>query len=374
MRVVYLFVSKGGAKYNSKPMWEPKVPCNPALEDPHGLPTEGTFYILDKLQEKGVIDELLIVIESARGPGKATFGRHRGIIVPELGELSQFIRKNDVLLVRGGWRGWWEWLNDRQGKHWLINYSANTGRQRWKFWDIVLWDLDDICLMDRLNRLWLTFRKPTHPGIFRPMNLFPVYDICIGASFIHDKKGQWRMIHVLEEYRKMYGVVPRCILPGALRSATHTNMVINRAPEFGIEMPSMLQREDLAKVLNQSKIGVFLGSSGQNDRGPLEAMQCGCNLVIGSPAYHSPVTYTNKNVTFVPKEIDDYKAIAIALHDMLDKYGANNRYEVLEWNKKNAHADHVTFPMLERMFDMIRENPIPDPEAMRREYGLGKTP
>ncbi|HUV83131.1 MAG TPA: hypothetical protein VMW53_08675 [archaeon] len=370
MRVVYLFVSKGGAAYNSKPDWNPKAECSPNHTEPLGLETEGTFYILDKLQAEGVIDELFIVMESARGPGKAVWGRHRGVVVPELSQLSEFIRPNDVLLVRGGWRGWWEWLNDRAGTHWLLNYSANTGRQRWKFWDIILWDLDDVCFMDRLNRLWITFRKPTHPGIFKNLNLQNKYDICIGASFIHTKKGQWRMIHILDEYRKRYKSLPRCIMPGALRSSAGTPRILNRYEDLGIELPGMLPRHELAEVLNQSSIGVFLSTSGQNDRGPLEAMQCGCKLVLGSPKYHSPVTYANSKVTFVPEDIDDYKSIAIQLHKMIENYNPKNRHDVLKWNEKNAHADFVTFPMLERMFDMIRANPVPDPEAMRREYGL----
>jgi glycosyltransferase involved in cell wall biosynthesis len=196
------------------------------------------------------------------------------------------------------------------------------------------------------------------------------YDICIGASYIHDKKGQWRMIHVLNEFRRMFGFTPKCIMPGALRSASKTPLIIERHSEFEIEMPGMLERTELAKVLNQSSIGVFLGTSGQNDRGPLEAMQCGCEIVLGYPSYHSPVTYANSKITFVPEDIDDYKSIAIQLHDMIENYNPKSRYEILEWNKKNAHADYVTFPMMERMFDMIRENPIPDPKAMRREYGV----
>lgn len=370
MRVVYLFVSKGGAKYNSKPDWNPNANCAAGHVEPSGLQTEGTFYILDKLQKEGVIDELFIVVEAARGAGKAVWGRHRGIVVPELSQLSAFIRPNDVLFIRGGWRGWWEWINRHAGRNWLINYSANTGRQRWKFWDIVLWDLEDICCIDRCNRLWLTFRKPTHPGIFKNLNSFQTYDLCIGASFIHDKKGQWRMIHVLEEYRKLFGHLPNCIMPGALRSASKTSMIVERHHEFNIEMPGMLERDNLAKVLNKTKIAVFLGTSGQNDRGPLEAMQCGCQLVIGSPPHHSPVTYMNKKITYVPEDRDDFKAIAIRLYDMIENYDPRSRFEVLEWNDKNAHADYVTFPMLERMFDMIRENPIPDVEAMRSEYGL----
>jgi hypothetical protein len=49
MRVVYLFVSKGGAKYKSNPDWNPKFDCSPNHTEKAGLETEGTFYILDKL-------------------------------------------------------------------------------------------------------------------------------------------------------------------------------------------------------------------------------------------------------------------------------------------------------------------------------------
>jgi len=369
MRVVYLFVSKGSAPYNSCPPWNPNCECAPIHTSPDGLPTEGTFYILDKLQAKGVIDELFIVYESSRGPGKATFGRHKGIVVPELGSLTPYIKKGDVLFVRGGWRGWWEWLNERQGKHWLINYSANTGRQRWKFWDIILWDLQDICKIDRLERLWLTFRKPTHPAIFKDTDDKQIYDICVGASFIHDKKGQWRIIHILEQIQKLYGYTPKCIMPGAMRHSTQTNWLINHYERYGIEAPGMLERNHLAKIFNQSKIAVFLGTGGQGDRGPLEAMQCGCNLVIGAPQYHSPPVYKNTSITYVPPNIDDYEMIAKNIHAMLQTWRPENRQEVLKWNREKAHADYVTYYDLARMFDMIRKNPIPNAEAMRKEYG-----
>ena len=361
MRVVYLFVSKGSAPYKSKPSWNAKKVINDAsIMTPNGLQSEGTFYMLDRMQELGFIDELLIVIESSKDPGRAVYGRHAGIHVPELSELSQFIKKDDVIFVRGGWRGWWEWLNDRQGKHWLINYAANTGRQRWKFWDVVLWDLEDIFTIDRLNRLWLPFRKPTNPYIFKELDLPFKYDLCIGASFIHDKKGQFRSLRVLDEYERLYGKKLRCIMPGALRTSTHTQEIIDNASKYNIEMPGMLERKELAKVMNQSKIGLFLGSSGQNDRGPLEAMQCGCYLIIGSPKYHSPVVYSNKYIQWVPKSLDDYEGIAKKIHERLQYNIPLVKECVIEWNKNVAHVDTVTIPYIGSMFAYMRENPKPD--------------
>ena len=368
MRVVYLFVSKGGAGYKTSPKWSHRGPCDPAYLDPNGLPTEGIFYVLDKLQKESVIDELLIVFESSTGPGQGIIQGHKLIVVPELGELSPFITEKDIIFVRGGWRGWWEWLDGRKGKNWLINYSANTGRQRWKFWDIILWDINDICAIDRYKRMWITFRKPTHPGIFKNLSLPIEYDICIGASYIHDKKGQWRMIGILEEFRRLYGYVPKCIMPGSTRHATFTNMIINQAPNLNIVMPSMVPRSELAKIFNQSKVAVFLGSSGQNDRGPLEAMQCGCQLVIGSPEYHSPVVYENSKISWVPDNIEDFTSIAKGLKNLLDKWDAKNRIDIIKWNKKNSHADYAAFPAMSRMFNMIRENPYPDSVALAKEY------
>ena len=363
MRVLYFFVSKGAAPYESKPAWNPKKFINDS-DLMLNLQTEGTFYMLDKLQEMGVIDTLMIVIESSADPGKAVFGRHKGIVVPELSEMTQFLKEDDVLFIRGGWRGWWAWLNDQKGKHWLMNYAANTGRQRWNFWDVQFWDCEDVFVLDRLRRLWVTFRKPTHPGIFKDMNLAPVYDICIGASYIHTKKGQWRMVHILKEYRKMFGELPKCVMPGALRSAAGTQRIIDNSADLEIEMPGMLEREDLATVFNQSKIAVFLGTSGQNDRGPLEAMQCGCQLIIGSPKYHSPVVYNNSDIQWVPDHIEDYKGIAGEIHEMLSNYESHKRQEVLDWNSREAHVDTVTIPAMSKIFSFIKENPKPDTRGL----------
>ena len=56
-------------------------------------------------------------------------------------------------------------------------------------------------------------------------------------------------------------------------------------------------RTDLNRWMNRCKIYIHLGGAGQNDRGNLESMLCGCRQIIGMPIYHPPFVYGNPNIS-----------------------------------------------------------------------------
>lgn len=362
MRVVYLFMSKSSCPDNS---WNPGSNCAEYFTDEEtGIYSEGTFYMLVSMLRHGIIDDLTVFYESCNGTGKADWGYGiKGYVVPHVKHIDGYLRKDDVIYARGGFRSWHDWLVSKKDKHWLINYSANTGRQRWKFWDIIFWDLEKVNKIDRLQRYWMYFRKPTHPKLFYPIfDQKPIYDVCIGSSHIHDKKGQWRVVNALLEHRNMFGTELKAVLPGAARrgvkSSSMYQMVKNE--RLNIDVVGMLPRNKMAeRVYNASKVAVFMGTHGQNDRGPLEALACGTPLIIGSPRYHSPVTYENSNITMVPSDIDDPGGLIMLMRESIKKWNFDKRKKVYEYFVDNCGLHNIILPEMGKLFDIIRKNPKP---------------
>lgn len=350
MRCVFVFMTSGGAPQNVIPAWNPKGRAKNKYLEEGGLPTEGTYWMLKKMKQKGIVDDILLIIESSKHTGRFYLEKNLGFVIPHISCLDQLLRSDDVLFIRGGFRGWHDWLKSKKGKHWLMLYGANTGREKWPFWDVILNDLDTKMETDQKGRLWFPFRKPINPEIFKFEPQSILYDFCIGASYIHDKKGQWRFIEVLKHWKDNK---PRCIMPGAVRHSIKTNRAIKEAVELGVEMPGMVSRTKLNTILNRSKFFVHLGTSGQNDRGPLEAMRCGCRLVIASPQYHSP--YVNY-LAYIPKDKDDYKDICVNLKNRL-KTDWLTRKTIFRNYENNLGEDIVLGDMSLLFYQFRNSNP-----------------
>lgn len=372
LKVVFLFMSNGPAPTGSVKSWNSRIKCGENYTNRiTGLYTEGLFFLLAEMKRLGIIDELTVFFESNRNPGYADWGYGiRGYVVPEIRFVDRFLRKGDVIFARGGFRTWHDWLVSKKEKgHWLLHYSANTGRQKWTFWDIIFWDLEKVHQMDRHERMWLYYLKPTHPELFYPILQEPEYDLCIGSSYIHDKKGQWRTINALIDFKKLFGYNLKAILPGAQRHGVRSDQIEGKIVKYGLDvkMTSMLPRNEMVyKVYNKSKMLVHLGSSGQNDRGPLEALACGLPLVIGSPDYHSPVLFEDKEVTWVPKDKDSYSGIAKDLKHLCSKWTMDWKKYVIDYYNKKCGFYDVIIPKMRPIFEFIRENRIPSKEVKRK--------
>lgn len=321
------------------------------------FPTEGYYRLLKRMVEAGIVDEALVLIESGQilkpvnyMPGLV------GHAVPGIENVPGGIRPDDIIWVRGGWKSWFPFLEKLHDEnHRLLFYGANTGRERWPIWDIVFDDLAGKDFVDSADRLHLDFRKPTNPEIFRPMKREREYDLCIGASHIHDKKGQWRGVETAIAYQEIFGKKLKCVMPGAVRRGVRTNEIAAKIRDHGLDitMPGMLPRAELAKVLNESKIFAHLGSSGQGDRGVLEAMRCGCPLIIGFPAYHAPFTYENRDITYVPDDPDWFEMLAIMVRKLLRTATEDKRAEVFKYHEKECGLDTVIIPKMDRLFSLF---------------------
>lgn len=316
MNVVFLFMAQGNAVPGSTPDdWEPREPCHPMYHE--DFAHEGYFKLMGDLLRNGVIPELQIFYESNHGPGLAKWVDHpkaHCAVIPEIRFAEPYIREDTVVFVRGGFKHWHDWLMKYKSKNWLMLYAANTGRGRWNWWDIILDDLGMTCNKDRFGRLYLPFIKPIDDEFFCPTVDDYRWDIMMGSSHIHDKKGQWRVLEVMKAYEKRYNKRPNAVLPGAPRRGLKTNELLQsiHSKEWDIPMPGHVSRAELKLIYNQSRIALFLGSHGQNDRGPLEALACGTPVMIGSPGYHTSWIRKLPSV-FTLAKLENHKTTAAIL-------------------------------------------------------------
>ena len=358
-------MSQGSAPHDAVVKWDPNAPC--AERYIKAMKSDGTFIMLSELKRTGAIDDALVFYESYREPGFANWGRGiTGHVCPQIDWVRQFINEETVIYVRGGFRGWFKLLNDYKTKNWLICYNANTGRERWTFWDIILWDLADCNIIDRHERVWYYYKKPIDEKTFYHILQDRSFDVCIGASHIHDKKGQWRGINALIEYKRKYGRNLKAVLPGYGNKGTQTSQIITKIKDNGLDVTcmGMLNRDNLCRVVfNRTKLGLFLGTHGQGDRGPIEALATGLPLIIGSERYHSP-SVLDPRVTLIPDKLNDFEHIADCIRSRLSHLPS--RESVVQCYRENMGFKEVCYPNIKYVFDFIKRNPEPSRQAKLR--------
>jgi len=367
MRLVFLYVMNGSA---------PKLEWNPAISSTNfygkRICEEGYYWMLKRMVETGIVDEVMVIIESTRGTGFLRYdheGKIYGYVMPDLADLKKYLRPDDVIFVRGGFRGWYVHLLEYQELgHWTLLYAANTGREKWTFWDVVLNDLTGNNKFDSRDRFQLNFIKSTNPNLFFSKKLDKEFDLCIGASHIHDKKGQWLTVQALVEYKKIYGKNLKCIMPGSIKARGKSHEMIKSIPSLDISMPGMVSRSQLNKIYNKSKFFVHLGGGGQGDRGPLEAMRCGTPIIVGNITRHSKVVWQNeKACTVIPSDTDPEK-IARILHGKIKNYNDRIGKYVYNYYEENAGVETVILPLMKKLFDFFRKHPKRDIEALKKYY------
>ena len=353
MRLIFYYVAHRNAKYY--------------LED--FFPTEGYYRLLERMVETGIVDEVLVIAESGkRLPAVEYMPGFTGYVMPAVKDVPGGLREDDIIWVRGGWKSWYPFLEKISPKHWMLFYGANTGRERWPFWDIIFDDLDKQDYIDGLGRIHLDFRKPTHPGIFYPMALERKYDLCIGSSHIHDKKGQWRGIKAAIAYQHVIGEKLKCVLPGSFRRGVMTNSILDdiRKYDLDVELPGMLPRDELRAVYNESKLFVHLGTGGQGDRGALEAMRCGCPVMIGFTQYHSPFTYANSDISYVAADPDHFETLAHEIHVQIGQSTEEKRKRVFEYHEGECGIETVSLPRMKKLFSLLKKLPKSDKHELLR--------
>ena len=360
MRIVFMFYCKHAAPVNSKAPWNPNAPCGDRWKEHL---TEGYFYQLKRMVEEKIADEVLVIIESNKEPGRLDipYPNFTGFVMPEISYLHDMLREDDILFVRGGFRSWHDFIVDHHSDKWKLLYAANTGRERWTFWDIIFDDLSDpidLPKLDNRKRLWVHYEKPINPNIFYPMDIPKEYDICIGASHIHDKKGQWKTVEALYTYKMKYGRNLKAIMPGGkIRHGVGTNKIHSILDKLDIELPGFVSREELRVIYNKSRLFAHLGGGGQNDRGPLEAMRCGTPLLISNSRRHGYVTWSNPEFFSMITEEVGAMGIARLLPSILEKFSKVKREDVFNYFEEVSGVENVLLPQMKTIFGFLRYNP-----------------
>ncbi len=365
-RLVYLYVSNGSSPYPTD------FDMNVLTVDHFAsmFPQEGFCSLFRLLIDDGVFDEILVVIESSRSPGTLNLGKNFDLVaVPNIYNLKPLLRDNDIMWARGGWRSWHDFLKKwHDTGHWLLFYRAASNRGAWPFWDIVFDDLIKEPFQDEIGRLYLPINKPINQVIFYPLIIHRIYDVIIGASHIHDKKGQWRFLPVLEEYRNRYGTDLACIMPGGFKNGEHTNQIISTVKEknLNIFFPGMVHRHDLNIMYNHSRLFVHCGGAGQNDRGPLEALCCGTTLMIANPEFHPPF-FRHPYVFCIDPRFPEIAAeqLAYALTTINSQH-ENWRQDVHRFYKQENGLEEVVFPQFKNAFNLIKTTPHSKKDAAIR--------
>jgi glycosyltransferase involved in cell wall biosynthesis len=296
----------------------------------------------------------VVFIESNRSPGTTHIDGIPVIVIPIIDCLHQFLKPDDVIWVRGGFRSWFVHLEElKKAGHWLLLYAANTGRQRWPIWDVVFDDYATENRLDSHGRLWAKFNKPVNPEIFKFTDSRVIYDVCVGGSHIHDRKGQWRTIEALWHYKQARNRNLKAIMPGRPIKGSQTMQIPQKIESWGLDVavPGMLPRPQMCKIYNQSKIFVYLGEHGQNDRGPLEALSCGACVIVANPRKHQPEVYNHRFGRVVSNV--DYDQVTNAIDYFLN-VPPERKAVVQHYDQVNG-AKSVVLPKIQSIFRAIQE-------------------
>jgi hypothetical protein len=313
--------------------------------------------LVERLIEKGDVESARIIIT---GRPNRSFELLPGIQWEDhthINNLKLTIEPGrDIVFIRGGFKPteFYQWCNDQ--KIWIMFYAANTGRASWPFWDIVLDDMGpEQNRIDHAGRLWYHFRKPINQDIFRPLARSYIYDVCLGASYIHDKKGQWFGVEMLNDYRQITGKNLKAIMPGAYRHSAQTNQIPRLIKKWGLDVhePGMVDRAELAEIFNQSRLFLHLGS-GQNDRSLIEANACGTPAFVRHEQYHPKfMTRLGSTVNFLAIHPDDPYQCALQLAAIMDL--KDIRQETFQWFIQNSDLDTIVYPQFKRLFEFMAE-------------------
>jgi len=354
MRLIFFYVADGAASPGESPLWDPRVLSKNKFVS--RFPEEGYYSILKMLVEENIVDEALVIIEG-RGPGSFEYGPIQGLTIPQTGDL--ILRPDDVVFIRGGFKSSIPFIERARENGWLLFYGANTGRGRWPYWHVVF---DDIGGRNKVvrDRVYLDFRKPTNTDIFYPVEQERDFDLMIGASRIHDKKGQWRGVELALAYESLFGEKLKCVLPGPMARGVKTSKIQTYIKQYSLDitLTGHMPRDDLASYMNRSKVFAHLGSGGQGDRGPLEAMSCGCPIIIGFPKYHAPWTYSH-SFCYVPKDTGHYDDIAKHIRFQRQHDRLYFRRKISDYAKKESGIKEVMLPQMKKLFDFIKKHPDP---------------
>lgn len=364
VRLVYVFVSDGAA--NGPGI----VPFDKVTETQNIYATEfqneGFFSLWKNLAGSGNVSQISVVIESTRAPGYIKFNDNFDCyVVPHIDDFEPYRTENDIYFIRGGFRSWFPFLTKlQQQNRWIFFYQAATNRGNWPFWDMVFNDvMPHQTHIDRWGRLQYFFSKPTNQDVFKAELTNIVFDVCIGASHIHDKKSQWKTVKAAIAYKDIYKENLKCVLPGRSTKGVFTNEIGNDIKKHSLDvyMPGMVPRKELNGIYNRCKVFSHLGGAGQNDRGVLEALSCGLPLILCYRKFHAPFTYANPEFCTLVNDDTNFEMIARHIHKHVVSHTHGRKLMTRQHFERHSDIRMIS-RRITKLMQFFEEEPVVDPD------------
>lgn len=314
-----------------------------------------------ELVRDGLINSVRVVRESYATTVPTTDYEEPGftaISVPDVNILT--LVPGEIVWVRGGWKSHLPWIERHLPNHWFLYYGANAGHHSWPHWDVILEDRHQRYVFpDSLGRLVWYYRKPVAPEFRARPGLERTWDVCVGASHIYDRKGQFRALDVCDEFYRLTGRQLRCIVPGCFYSREKQTERMKARLQSGaypnVHLSGMLPREELVGVYNRSRFMYAATCGGQGDRCALEAGVCGCRMITARRRNHGPYVTADERFCFTPTAPEATGEIARYLAREIDEE-TPTRLDCAAYHVAHGGTEAVV-AQIAPVLAVLRENP-----------------
>jgi len=218
---------------------------------------------------------------------------------------------------------WWKYIiEDLARRHFLIYYRG--GRRIFKHWPWSL-EINDIFVKNVLDRKYeravIYYPKCVNEEIFYPIhNVKKRFDILMVGD-IKLSKGQWRMLHVLNAYKRLYPnqKLPSICMVGKIKDTYFFRLQYEYKLRGIIQYKGKVSRDQLRNYYNASKLYVHLGDNEQGSRTMLEAIRCGTPCMFSNIPHMWAEWQIQNNDFLKAVNHNDYEFIARTLYNMLQR-------------------------------------------------------
>lgn len=299
--------------------------------------SDGTMYMLSVFADRYKVDTT-VYIQSDRGAQSTKYCNDNFCVsmVHELPETEY--KKADCIFVRGGFRSWIPKLREIKERGIpMVYYGANNPHGHWPFWALLLSDFIDEPTKTRKGVPVYPFIKTVNREIFNyGSKVTPIhYDFMVGSSHIHAKKGQFRALELLEKTFPLSDIV----MPGSFIRCRYNKYVLRLCDRLHVTMPGMVDRCRLADYYRSTRLYLYAGTGGQADRGPLEALACGCPVVV-------------KEYSRLPKWFSQSKYVTrISFENERELINAYFKYETID--RRYIAREFENYAGLDKSLDMF---------------------
>lgn len=265
----------------------------------------------------------------------------------------------DVLWVRGKCKAYVDVLN-RMPARLRVYYPASKRflTSDWNHFDVLL--VDDARQVGPVSRLGAAESvsrviKTADPAIFRPLDgVEKLYDLCMIGGMQLTRKNYGALVQMLKTEPSLSAVVIGKQVPETVEHLKATGAAIRFVDFFG--------REDLNRIMNQSRIGFVPSVMDAAPRVILEFMSAGVPVLLNSAILGGRDYITPETGVLAPEH--EFAAVARRIRDGQVTLNARKGFE--ENFRPEKAAEHLGIILSDAMQLSGRSRPTPPPGAFRR--------